>query len=152
MATHSSIILAWGIPMDRGAWQATVPGVANCWTWLKWLSMHMHAASAPICFKICSSFIFCPHHVYIGFFETPRNLGTGEPGELPSTGSHRVGHDWSHLAAASAAATYYALDPIDIFSVVILFNTLYQSTLLTNLLTHPFFAEISLLCHFGVVP
>ena len=24
MATHSSI-LAWRIPMDRGAWQATVP-------------------------------------------------------------------------------------------------------------------------------
>ena len=26
--------------------------------------------------------------------------GTGEPGGLPSTGSHRVGHDWSDLAAA----------------------------------------------------
>ena len=30
MATHSSI-LAWGIPMDRGAWQATVQGVAKSW-------------------------------------------------------------------------------------------------------------------------
>ena len=29
--------------------------------------------------------------------------GTGEPGELPSMGSHRVGHDWSDLAAAAAA-------------------------------------------------
>ena len=28
MATHLSI-LAWGIPMDRGAWQATVHGVAK---------------------------------------------------------------------------------------------------------------------------
>ena len=27
--------------------------------------------------------------------------GTGEPGGLPSMGSHRVGHDWSDLAAAS---------------------------------------------------
>ena len=26
--------------------------------------------------------------------------GTGEPGRLPSMGSHRVGHDWSDLAAA----------------------------------------------------
>ena len=26
--------------------------------------------------------------------------GTGEPGGLPSMGSHRVGHDWSDLAAA----------------------------------------------------
>ena len=30
--------------------------------------------------------------------------GTGEPGKLPSMGSHRVGHDWSDLAAAAAAA------------------------------------------------
>ena len=27
--------------------------------------------------------------------------GTGEPGGLPSMGSHRVGHDWSDLAAAA---------------------------------------------------
>ena len=27
--------------------------------------------------------------------------GTGEPGGLPSNGSHRVGHDWSNLAAAA---------------------------------------------------
>ena len=31
MATHFSI-LAWRIPMDRGAWQATVHGVAKSWT------------------------------------------------------------------------------------------------------------------------
>ena len=29
--------------------------------------------------------------------------GMGEPGGLPSMGSHRVGHDWSDLAAAAAA-------------------------------------------------
>ena len=29
--------------------------------------------------------------------------GTGEHGELPSMGSHRVGHDLSDLAAAAAA-------------------------------------------------
>ena len=33
MATHSSI-LAWRIPMDRGAWGATVHGVVKSWTWL----------------------------------------------------------------------------------------------------------------------
>ena len=27
--------------------------------------------------------------------------GTGEPGGLPSMGSHRVGHDWSDFAAAA---------------------------------------------------
>ena len=30
--------------------------------------------------------------------------GTGEPGGLPPMGLHRVGHDWSDLAAAAAAA------------------------------------------------
>ena len=35
MATHSSI-LAWRIPMDRGASWATVHGAAKNWTWLKW--------------------------------------------------------------------------------------------------------------------
>ena len=29
--------------------------------------------------------------------------GTGEPGGFPSMESHRVGHDWSDLAAAAAA-------------------------------------------------
>ena len=29
--------------------------------------------------------------------------GTGEPGGLPSMGSHRVGHNWGDLAAAAAA-------------------------------------------------
>ena len=33
--------------------------------------------------------------------------GTGEPGGLPSMGSHRVGHDWSDLAAAVAAAGFF---------------------------------------------
>ena len=32
--------------------------------------------------------------------------GTGEPGGLPPMGSHRVGHDWSDLAAAAAAAFF----------------------------------------------
>ena len=31
MATHSSI-LAWRIPMDTGAWWATVHGVTKSWT------------------------------------------------------------------------------------------------------------------------
>ena len=36
--------------------------------------------------------------------ENPRDR---EPGGLPSLGSHRVGHDWSDLAAAAAAAAEY---------------------------------------------
>ena len=34
--------------------------------------------------------------------------GMGEPGGLLSMGSHRVGHDWSDLAAA-AATTYFKM-------------------------------------------
>ena len=33
--------------------------------------------------------------------------GTGEPGGLPSMGSHRVGRDWSDLAAAAAVWWHY---------------------------------------------
>ena len=39
-ATHSSI-LAWRIPMDRGAWQATVHGLQSQ-TWMRLPSMHTH--------------------------------------------------------------------------------------------------------------
>ena len=40
MATHSSI-LAWSIPMDRGAWWATVHGIAKSQTW--WATKHSTA-------------------------------------------------------------------------------------------------------------
>ena len=36
--------------------------------------------------------------------------GTGEPGGLPSMGSHRVGHGGSDLAAAGGAAAAESLD------------------------------------------
>ena len=35
--------------------------------------------------------------------------GTEEPGGLPSMGSHRVGHDWSDLAAAAAILAHFSL-------------------------------------------
>ena len=35
--------------------------------------------------------------------------GTGEPGGLPSMGSHRVGHDGSDLAAAAAPSGLYVV-------------------------------------------
>ena len=40
-----------------------------------------------------------PHQLHI--LDTARIPGTGEPGGLPSMGSHRVGHDRSDLAAAA---------------------------------------------------
>ena len=41
--------------------------------------------------------------------------GMGEPGGLPSAGSHRVGHDWSDLAVAAAVLHFVYLHRI--FSV-----------------------------------
>ena len=35
---------------------------------------------------------------------TQKIPGMGQPGGLPSMGSHKVGHDWNDLAAAAAAA------------------------------------------------
>ena len=40
MATHFSI-LSWRIPMDRGAWWATVYGVTKSQTWLSDSAQHM---------------------------------------------------------------------------------------------------------------
>ena len=60
MATHSSI-LAWRIPVDRGAWRATVHGVSKSQTQLKWLSMHTPFSkqdpSSLQCLKYVRSFV-----------------------------------------------------------------------------------------------
>ena len=44
--------------MDRGAWQATVHGIAKSWTWLKQLSMHAAATatakSPQLCPTLCN--------------------------------------------------------------------------------------------------
>ena len=50
--------------------------------------------------------------------------GTGEPGRLPSMGSHRVRHNWSDLAAAASAlvsAVYQSLNLLQnsLFIVVV---------------------------------
>ena len=53
MATLSSIP-AWRIPMDRGAWQATVHGVTRSRIWLKQLSMHIVSNISPVPFSFSS--------------------------------------------------------------------------------------------------
>ena len=45
MAIHSSI-LAWRIPMNRGAWQATVHGVTKSWTERLSTAQHLSLAFA----------------------------------------------------------------------------------------------------------
>ena len=45
--------------------------------------------------------------------------GRGEPGGLPSMGSHRVRHDWSYLAAAAAADSPWMILTWKIFSAAL---------------------------------
>ena len=69
--------------MDGGAWKATVHGVAEGQTRLSdslsLFTFHFHALEKEM----------ATHSSVLAW----RIPGTGEPGGLPSMGSHRVGHD-----------------------------------------------------------
>ena len=76
--------------MDGRAWWAVVHGVVKSRTWLKdfTFTFHLHVLEKEMAI-----------HSSVLAWRIP---GTGEPGGLPSMGSHRVRHDWSDLAAAAA--------------------------------------------------
>ena len=67
--------------MDRGAWWAAVHGVTKSQTQLSdfAFTFHFHALEKEMA-----------THSRVLAWRIP---GTGEPGGLPSMGSHRVGHD-----------------------------------------------------------
>ena len=68
-------------PMDGGAWWAAVHGVTKSQTRLSdfAFTFHFHALEKEM----------ATHSSVLAW----RIPGTGEPGGLPSVGSHRVGHD-----------------------------------------------------------
>ena len=74
-------------PMDEGAWWAAVHGFAKSRTWPRdfTFTLHFHALEKEM----------ATHSSVLAW----RIPGKGEPGVLLSLGSHRVGHDWSNLAA-----------------------------------------------------
>ena len=76
-------------PMDRGAWQSAVHGVSKSRTQLSdfTFSFHFHVLEKEM----------ATHSSVLAW----RIPGTGEPGGLPFMGLHRLGHDWSDLAAAA---------------------------------------------------
>ena len=76
-------------PMDGAAWKAAVHGVAKSRTRLNnfTFTFHFHALEKEM----------ATHSSVLAW----RIPGTGKPGGRPSMGSHRVGHDWSNLAAAT---------------------------------------------------
>ena len=88
---HPLPVLLPGKPHEGGAWKAAVHGVAECQTGLSdfTFTFHFHALEKET----------ATHSSVLAW----RIPGTGEPGRLPSMGSHRVRHDWSDLVAAAAA-------------------------------------------------
>ena len=89
-------------PMDGGAWWAAVHGVAKSRTQLSdfTFTFHFHALEKEMATHSHSSVLAW------------RIPGMGEPGGLPSMGSHRVGHDWSDLAVAvehSLALSFFGI-------------------------------------------
>ena len=97
-------------PRDRGAWWAAIYGVA-CMRWRrKWQLTPVLLPGEP---KGWRSLVGC--HLWGRMHALEKEMATHssilawripgmeEPGRLPSMGSHRVGHDWSNLAAAAAA-------------------------------------------------
>ena len=75
-------------PMDGGVWWAAVPGVARSRTWLSDFTFPFHFNALEKEMATHSSVLAW------------RNPGMGEPGGLLSMGSHRVGRNWSDLAAS----------------------------------------------------
>ena len=126
-AWQSTPVFLPGNPKDRGAWWATVHRVAKSQTRLKQLSMQTERKKktewvAPeksifLSYQLAASSLMKTQYPnswqrYDGQFYWAHILawripGMAEPGELPSLGSHRVGHDWSDLAAAAAYKALY---------------------------------------------
>ena len=76
-------------PVDGGAWQAAVHGVTKSRTRLSDFTFTFHFLALEKGMATHSSVL-------------PWKIpGTGEPGGLPSMGSHRVRQNWSDLAAAT---------------------------------------------------
>ena len=88
---HPTPVLLLENPKDRGAWWAAAHGVAKSQTRLSDFTFTFHFRALEKEMATHSSVLAW------------RIPGVEEPGGLPSMGSHRVGHDWSDLAAAAAA-------------------------------------------------
>ena len=84
-------------PMDGGAWCAAVHGVAKNQTRLSDFTFTFHFQTLEEEMATHSSVLA---------WSIP---GTGEPGRLLSVGSHRVGHNWSNLAAAGAGGFKHSI-------------------------------------------
>ena len=100
--------------MDGGAWWAAVHEVAKSRTLLSdfTFTFHFHALEKAM----------APHSSVLAW----RIPGTGEPGGLPSVGSHRVGHDWSDLAVAVSYQAFIMLRFVPSILTLLSFSNLWN--------------------------
>ena len=89
--------------MDGETWWAAVHGVAKSWRWLSdfTFTFHFHALKEEM----------ATHSSVLAW----RIPGKGDPGGLPSMGLHRVGHNWSDLAAAAEERVH---DLMELYTLV----------------------------------
>ena len=93
--TKTKIVFVRSLPLFRWTVLNNIHAVARSWTWLSdfIFTFHFHALEKEMA-----------THCSVLAWRIP---GTGEPGGLPSMGSHRVGHNWSDLAAAAAYKNFF---------------------------------------------
>ena len=128
--------------MDWGAWKAAVHGVAEGRTRLSdfTFTFHFHELEKAMA-----------THSSVFALRIP---GMGEPGGLPSMGSHRVGHDWSNLAAAAAAVSPTYDEFLFFFNgVQLIYNVLVSGVQLSDLVMHVyvfFFVSFSIMVYYRI--
>ena len=83
---HPTPVLLRGKSHGQRSLVGCSPWVTRSWTWLSDFTFPFHFDALEKEMATHSSVLAW------------RIPGTGEPGGLPSMGSHRVGHDWSDLA------------------------------------------------------
>ena len=79
-------------PMDGGAWEAAVHAKGQTWLSDFTFTFLFHVLEKEMA-----------THSSVLSWKIP---GIGKPGGLRSMGSHRVGHDWSDLAAVKCTSPY----------------------------------------------
>ena len=103
-------------PMDGGGWCPAVHGVTRSRTRLSNFTFTFHF---PALDKEMAT------HSSVLAWRIP---GMGEPGGLPSMGSHRVRHDWSDLAAAATVRiSHFPSSQLFLFFFIIIISHFLRS-------------------------
>ena len=125
--TELWVLVPFSQRMQRRQWHPTpvlLPGkshgrrsLVGCSPWGRWGSdmterLHFHFSLS------CTGEEMATHSSVLAW----RIPGMGEPGGLPSLGLHRVGHNWSNLAAAAAVRGWPSETEYPLFLVASLYG------------------------------